>query len=210
MSRGPDALSPESFERGLADRESFFGLTVGAEALRKLARYLSELDLWRRRFNLTGRLSSTELVDHVLESALAAQLISEEERVVDIGSGSGLPGLVLATLRPKSDFLLVEPRKKKAAFLRHAARDLGLPRVKVFPGRIEDVGGQTFDVATGRALGGLAERAASEGLVESGGRLLAWTTEPERLAAAIASFRLERTVSIPGSERKAIAVFRKL
>jgi 16S rRNA (guanine527-N7)-methyltransferase len=207
MSRGPDALSPESFEKALAQRESLFGLKLKAQPRRRLARYLSELDHWRRRFNLTGDLSSSELVDHALESALAGELISDGERVIDIGSGSGLPGLVLAALRPATEFLLVEPRQKKAAFLRHVVRDLGLSRTKVFPARIEDVGGQTFTVATGRALGNLAGRVA--GLLEPGGRLLAWTTEPERVAAEAPALRLERSLPVPGSERKVIAVLRR-
>jgi 16S rRNA (guanine527-N7)-methyltransferase len=207
MSRGPDALSPEGFEKALAEREPFFGLALKAPSRRKLARYLSELDHWRRRFNLTGSLSSPELVDHALESALAAELISDGERVIDVGSGSGLPGVVLAALRPAAQFLLVEPRQKKAAFLRHTVRDLGLSGAKVFPGRAEDVGGQTFDVATGRALSGLAERV--EGLLEPGGRLLAWTTEPEQLAGAASRLRLESQLPVPGSQRRVIAVLRK-
>jgi 16S rRNA (guanine527-N7)-methyltransferase len=209
MSREAAPLTPERFDQALGEREPSFGLSLGAGPRAALARFLSELDGWRRRFNLTGNLSASELTEHTLESALGASLIADGERVVDIGSGSGFPGIVLAILKPGCRFTLVEPRQKKAAFLRHVSRQLGLVSARVLPGRIEEVGGQTFDTATTRAVGDLASRIGQAAFLEPGGQLLAWTTEPERLAREISSTLLERTVPIPGSERKVIAILRK-
>jgi 16S rRNA (guanine527-N7)-methyltransferase len=203
-----EPLPPDRFEEALRRLEPSFGLSLDPQVRSRLARYLSELDLWRRRVNLTGNLSAGGLVSHALESALGAQLISDGERVVDIGSGSGLPGLVLAIMKPACCFTLTEPRGKKAAFLRHVARDLGLPGVTVFAGRIEEVGGQTFDVATTRAVGNFPRRLGGDGLLRPDGRLLAWTTDPERLVGEIAGARLEQTVAVPGSKRKVIAAYR--
>ncbi len=104
---------------------------------------------------------------------------------------------------------LVEPRGKKCAFLRHVARTLGLANVAVFEGRIEEVGGQTFETATTRALGDIAGW-LGKGLLVAGGSLLAWTTARQELAASLAEgFEAAGSIPIPGSQRREIAVFRR-
>lgn len=201
-------LPPERLEEILGREAPLFGLFPEARILVLLSRYLSELDRWRRRINLTGALSAEELCSHALESALGASLIAHGERVVDIGSGAGFPGLPLAICRPDLSVTLVEPRGKRAAFLRHAARELALSHVAVTNARIEDVGGQTFGVATTRAVGGL-ERIGDAPFLEPGGLFLAWTTRPEETARDLPRFSMEKVVPIPGSLRRAIAVYRK-
>ena len=175
-----------------------------------LAAYLSELDQWRRRINLTGNLSTAELVQHTLESLLPDHLIAHGERVVDIGSGAGFPGLPLAIARPDLQVTLVEPRGKKCAFLRHVVRTVGLSNAAVFEGRIQEVGGQTFRAATTRALGDIAGWLGEGGLLEPGGLLLAWTTAGGELAAALTGgFSEAGSIAIPGSLRRRIALFRR-
>jgi len=171
--------------------------------------YLSELDRWRRKVNLTGNLTAEELSDHLLESLVASNLIAHGERVVDIGSGAGFPGVPLAIARPDLAVALVEPRAKRAAFLRHVARHLGLPRVSVVETRIEEVGGQTFGVAATRAVGGFGSWIGDAAFLRPGGALLAWTTEAAAVARELRGFDRVRTVPIPGSERRVIGVFRK-
>src|SRR3954468_12321064 len=89
---------PERFAEILEERSRLLGLTLPDDAGRLLSRFLGELDVWRRRFNLTGQLSSEDLADHALESVPACSftLIPETARVVDIGSGSGFPAIPLA------------------------------------------------------------------------------------------------------------------
>jgi hypothetical protein len=145
-------LAPEGYARLVRALCPAFGLELAAPAIAGLASYLAELDVWRRRINLTGNLSAEELAAHGLES-VGAGLIAHGERVVDIGSGAGFPGLPLAIARPDLSVTLVEPRGKRCAFLRHVARSLSLENLKVIEGRIEEVGGQTFGVATTRAVG---------------------------------------------------------
>ena len=159
--------------------------------------------------NLTGRLSVEELCSHTLESALGANLIAHGERVVDIGSGAGFPGLPLTVYRPDLWMTLVEPRGRRAAFLRHVVRELALSHVAVTQGRIENVGGQTFGTATTRAVGGLARWIANAPFLRPGGALLVWTTEPEKVALELPAFSLQTTVAIPKSSRRVIAVYRK-
>ena len=175
-----------------------------------MARYLAELDRWRGKINLTGALTAEELAAHTLESVLGSGLIAHGERVVDIGSGAGFPGLPLAIARPDLSVTLVEPRQKKAAFLRHCIRELALGNATVFQGRIEEVGGQTFQCATTRAVGHLPTWIGPGAFLEPGAALLAWTTEPEGLETGLAPlFSLESSIEIPCTTRRRIAVYRK-
>jgi 16S rRNA (guanine527-N7)-methyltransferase len=209
MSRAaPQAVPPEQFEKTLRLRGRSYNLAPERDCL-ALSRYLAELDRWRRAMNLTGALSAEELVDHALESVLGESLISHGERVIDIGSGAGFPGLPLAIERPDVPMVLAEPRAKRAAFLRHVVRELHLRNADVLERRVEDVGGQTFDLATIRAVGDPSSWLRTTGFLRPGGALIAWTTQPkaweERLAPR---FHLERTLAIPDSRRRQIALYR--
>ena len=211
MSREAETpLPPDRFEELLRAESPVFNLSLSPSTFGRLARYLSELDRWRRHTNLTGQLSPNELAVHALESVFCESLIAHGERVVDIGSGAGFPGLPLAIARPDLDVTLVEPRQKRAAFLRHIARELELPSVAVVEDRIEKVGGQTFSIATTRAVGGFGSWIGDAQFLSSGGALLAWTTQGAALAEELgALFTPESALAIPGSARREIAVFRK-
>jgi 16S rRNA (guanine527-N7)-methyltransferase len=210
MSLGPgDPLSPEEFEAILRRRAPTFGLEAAVNLGGALPGYLSELDRWRRRVNLTGNLTAEELSDHALEALIASNLIAHGERVVDIGSGAGFPGLPIAIARPDLAVALVEPRAKRAAFLRHVARHLGLLHLSVVEARIEEVGGQTFGIATTRAVGSFGSWIGDAAFLRAGGTLLAWTTEPDAVARELSGFDLARAIPIPGSARRAIGVFLK-
>lgn len=203
-------LPPERFEELLREESPTFGLVLSPAILGQLARFLSELDRWRRHSNLTGQLSGKGLAAHALESVFGERLIVHGERVVDIGSGAGFPGMALAIARPDLAVTLVEPRQKRAAFLRHIVRDLELRSVSVREDRIEKVGGQTFGVATTRAVGGFENWIGDAAFLDVGGRLLAWTTEDGELGMSLAPrFRLNESLRIPGSTKRFIAVLRK-
>ena len=125
-----------------------------------LVRYASLLLVWNAHINLTGAASLAELgAEHLPDSfALASRLGADggtAERVVDVGSGGGLPAIPLAVLRPMLRIALVEPRAKRAAFLRTALRELGLGgRIAVEAERGEALAEETpgaFDAAISRA-----------------------------------------------------------
>ncbi len=161
--------------------------------------------------NLTGTLSVQDLSDHALESILGASLISHGERVIDIGSGAGFPGLPLAIERPDVTMVLAEPRAKRAAFLRHVARELRLTNAEVLERRVEDVGGQTFDAATIRAVGEPARWLRTAAFLRPGGALIAWTTQPAAWEKKLSTqFHLEETLVIPETRQRQIALFRRL
>lgn len=119
-------LSISSFEDLLA------GLPLGEPPAEGLAERLwltyQELRRWSPRVSLVGPASAREILwRHYGESLAALPLLAQADRtLVDLGSGAGFPGLVLAAARPRTRVVLVEPREKKWAFLRSAARHASL------------------------------------------------------------------------------------
>ena len=90
---------------------------------------------------------------HVLNSAVLAEAIGSDARVCDIGTGAGLPGLVVAIARPDVTMTLVEPLLRRTTFLDEVVAELGLDHVEVVRGRADDLHGhRTFDVVTSRAV----------------------------------------------------------
>ena len=213
MSREPDdpaaPLPPERFDEILRRKAPGFPRSLEPAVIASVSIFLAELDRWRRRTNLTGALTPEELAEHALESLVGSELIVNGERVIDIGSGAGFPGLPLAILRSDLAVTLLEPRGKRAAFLRHVGRTLGLPNTTGLEGRIEEVGGQTFSVATTRAVGSFSRWIGEARFLGPRGLLVAWTTQPDQVALELPGFLLERSVPVPGSARRQIAAFRK-
>lgn len=192
------ALSPEPLEE---------------RSVAALYAHYEELARWNRRTNLIGRGTAGEILErHFGESLAALPLLPDSARVgVDLGSGAGFPGLVLAAARPGLEMTLAEARERKWAFLLAAARRASLPcrclnvRVQVpLPAGLPE----RIDVITSRALrldsetwGALANRFAAEG------RVLLWAGEidpdlpPDLVACG--------SVKLAGSERRRILALRR-
>jgi 16S rRNA (guanine527-N7)-methyltransferase len=203
------AQPPEFFAPEILAQLPRFGLSLGAPEVSSLARYLAELDLWRRRTNLTGPLSGQDLVSHSLESAFGAKLISHGARVLDIGSGAGLPGIPLAIALPSLTMTLLEPRSLRAEFLRHAIRTVPVKNADVVEERVEKLFGRKYEVATTRALGNIPRLIRGAEFLIHGGALLAWTTDSQALAKSLKkAFSLETVQPIPESRRRVLALYR--
>lgn len=112
---------------------------------------------------------------HLLNSAAVAELVPPRSSLVDLGSGAGLPGIVLALLLPEAAVTLLEPMLRRVTFLTECVQALGLANTKVCRGRAEDLAGQlSADVVTARAVAPLDRLAAlALGLVRPGGTVLA-------------------------------------
>lgn len=111
---------------------------------------------------------------HILNSALLAPLLEARGRVADVGSGAGLPGLVLAIARPDVEFVLIEPMERRTDWLRSESDRLGLQNVTVLRGRAEDVADDVVvDQVTARAVSALSKLIPlTAPLVRSGGQLI--------------------------------------
>jgi 16S rRNA (guanine527-N7)-methyltransferase len=187
-----------------------FGLSLDEQTLLGLSRYLALLDLWRRRTNLTGPMAAEELVEHALESAFGEMLIPDGARLLDIGSGAGLPGLPLAIVRRDLTVTLLEPRGKRAAFLRHALRTIPVLNAGVLEERVEKLFKPLYDVATIRALSDLKRILIPSDFLQPDGALVSWTTDPQSLAEVLTGhFSFERREQVPGTRRKFVAAYRK-
>ena len=131
---------------------------------------------------------------HLLNCAVIAPLVPDGCLLADLGSGAGLPGIVLALLRPQCDVLLVESMARRAAFLSECVTELALPRAQVVRGRAEDLAGEiSADVVTARAVAPLDKLAAwAVGLCRPGGTVLAIKGAAARDDAARAAPELHR------------------
>ena len=107
-------------------------LELGPAALKQFHFYLTQLQLWNQRVNLTGLKTGPEMVSkHFLDSLAVLPFLKPARSLADLGSGPGFPGLVLKLVRPELELTLVEARGKKAAFLEYLIACLKLPGVTV-------------------------------------------------------------------------------
>ena len=130
-------------------------LALGAEAERDFARYAELLAEWNGRMNLVGPSAMAEFWPrHAYDGAQLLQLAPEAVRWADLGTGAGLPGLVLAIAlkgRPGSEVLLVESLAKRCRFLQAVVDELALP-ARVLAGRAEALSPPPVEVVTARAV----------------------------------------------------------
>jgi 16S rRNA (guanine527-N7)-methyltransferase len=137
----------------------------------RLADYVALLDKWNARINLTAIRDPAQMVTHHILDCLAivpevAQLTQGQPlRVADVGSGAGLPGLVLALAQPQLQITCIDTVEKKGAFVQQAIGLLGLKNAHAMAARVETVQ-ERFDVVTCRAFAALAE------IVQLSGHLL--------------------------------------
>ncbi|MCC6870368.1 MAG: 16S rRNA (guanine(527)-N(7))-methyltransferase RsmG [Burkholderiales bacterium] len=140
-------------------------LPLDARQRETLVRYLGLLAKWNRTYNLTAIREPERMVTHHLLDSLAIlpHLPSTPGlRVLDVGSGAGLPGIPLAIARPDWQVDLVDPVHKKAAFTTQAALELDLPNVRSHASRVEDlVPDAPYDLVVSRAFAELATFAAA-------------------------------------------------
>lgn len=141
----------------------------------ELARlFVDELGDHGEERGLIGPLEPARLwTRHVLNSAAIAGAFTHGTRVADIGSGAGLPGLVLAIAVPEVSWVLVEPMERRVAWLQEQVNLLGLDNVEIIRARAEEVGAAGFDAVTARAVSALRTLIPiTAPLVKQGGQLV--------------------------------------
>jgi len=150
--RVPSELDPICAELGLAPTEA---------QTSALLRYLDLLQRWNATYNLTAVRDRAGMLTQHLADCLAIipplQRRAAQGRLLDVGSGSGLPGVVIAALLPGWDVTCVDAVAKKAAFVRQVAGTLALTNLHVVHGRVQDLRLPPFDLITSRAFASLAD-----------------------------------------------------
>jgi len=133
-----------------------FGVEIDDSAVERLGKFVSLLVVWNRRIRLTGERDPGVLIEKHLPDCLAAAcFVRGGMRVGDVGSGPGLPGVVLASVVPQASMRLIESRRRAASFLREVVRTLPLPNAQVEEDRWEawaDAHPGSLDLVTGRAI----------------------------------------------------------
>lgn len=181
-------------------------LDLDDEALSKLAGFVDLLKKWNRVYNLTAVRDPREMITrHILDSLVVAPFLTAG-RLLDVGTGAGLPGLPLAIAVPELCVTLLDSNAKKLRFVRQAVADLGLGNVEVVQARMQEYQpARSFDMVISRAvasLGDLYRQTAH--LVRPGGRMLFMKgTVPEQeideFQAGHDTLHIER-LHIPGLE----------
>ena len=122
------------------------------EKIEKLDKFAKKLMWWNSVHNITGAKSKEEIVENIIDSLYPITFIKEPNSLLDVGTGAGFPGLILAIAWENSLVTLAEPINKRAAFLKYISIELGLKNVTVFKNRVEKLQGQKFSLITSRAV----------------------------------------------------------
>jgi 16S rRNA (guanine527-N7)-methyltransferase len=126
-------ISPEEAKCLLEQGAEALGLSLSLYQVDQFMSYLTLLDKWNRRINLTGLRSCREIIlKHFLDSLTPIPYFSEKRRLLDLGSGAGFPGLPIKIVRPTQPVTLIEASAKKVSFLKEAVRHLELGHIPIY------------------------------------------------------------------------------
>lgn len=126
-------------------------LDIAATTEAKLSAFVTLFEKWNKQINLSAARTRDDIFEHVRDSLHVVPHLVGRTEVLDVGSGGGFPVVIAACCLPSSTFVALEPVHKKQAFLRTAARELGLANLSAFAQRVEDHDRRDYDALTSRA-----------------------------------------------------------
>lgn len=206
MSDYNDGSRAVSLLQRLMRAAATLGVALSATDGLRLCALLDELTRWNKTYNLTAITSHEQMLTHHLLDSLAIHADLVGERIADVGTGAGFPGLPLAVVQPARRFTLIDSNGKKIRFVAHAARSLGLANVEALQARVEELApAQAFDTVVARAFASLPlllQRVAP--LIGPATRVLAMKGKrpDQELASLPCNWRVlaERPLNVPGLE----------
>lgn len=147
-----------SLQKKLSQGLAELGIDLDAATQQKLLDYLALLEKWNKVHNLTAVRDPSDMVTlHLLDSLSILPHI-KSGRLLDVGSGAGLPGIPLSIVRPDLQVTVMDSSHKKASFMRQAKAALGIPNLEVVCGRVEEFHPEIkYDMVISRAFSDLAE-----------------------------------------------------
>jgi 16S rRNA (guanine527-N7)-methyltransferase len=206
-----------ALQQVLAEGIQSMNLALSQEQQNKLMDYLALMFKWNSVYNLTSLRDPMQMVTHhLLDSLAAVPAFAGAARVLDVGAGGGLPGIVLAIARPDMNVSMIDTVHKKTAFLTQVKAELGLANVTVYTMRVEQLQvSDKFDVVTSRAFADLSDFVNwSSHLLAEPGRYIALKgvapkDEQERLPAQWKVTKVE-PLQVPrlGAERHLVFIER--
>jgi 16S rRNA (guanine527-N7)-methyltransferase len=211
-----DAAAGPRLRELLAQGLSELGLALTAARQTTLLAYIGLLAKWNRAYNLTAVRDPAAMVTRHLLDSLTVLPLLRGHRVLDVGTGAGLPGIPLAIARPDIAFTLLDANGKKIRFVRQAVLDLGLANVTPVQSRVEDYApAEPFDRIVSRAFASLADMLDATGhLLAPGGTWIAMKGPAERdeRSALPEGFDVtSRAVRVPGlaADHRLLAIARR-
>jgi 16S rRNA (guanine527-N7)-methyltransferase len=168
----------QELARGVAQ----LGLEISPETQQMLLDYLVLMQKWNKVYNLTAIRNTEQMISHHLLDSLAVLPHLWSGRWLDVGCGAGLPGLVLAIVRPDWQFTLIDSNSKKTSFVQQAVIELGLHNVTVCGARVEELkSDDKFDGIISRAFAETADFVTlTRHLLADKGRWAAMKGAPEQ------------------------------
>lgn len=206
----------DDWRKRIGRRARRANLDVQPEQLAAHAEFLALLSAWNARMNLTALHDRDEAVDRlILEPVAAARLLQGAAAILDVGSGGGSPAIPLKIQLLPASLCMVESKIRKGAFLREAARKLGLLNVRVESRRFEELLTdasihECSDVVTIRAVRvQLSTLVATQAFLRPGGRLALFRGPGEEALPAVPTLTLESNEPLVENLRSRLLILRK-
>jgi len=193
----------EACRKILASGIASLNLSVTDEKIDQLLGFIKLIEKWNKAYNLTAIRDREEMARlHILDSLAIAPHV-EGKRVIDIGTGAGLPGIPLAICLPEINFTLLDSNAKKTRFVQQVVLELKLKNVEVLHSRVENYHPEkTYDAVLTRAFAGLSDivKLTAHLLAKDGVLLAMKGQNPDAELAGIAAKKSVVSVSVPGTD----------
>lgn len=196
----------QEFERKLNQGIAALGLSLSAEAIERLLAYHGLLVKWNKAYNLTSVRDASEMIDRHLVDSLSMVHALTDGPLIDVGTGPGLPGMVIALIRPDLPVWLLDSNGKKTRFLNQVKMTLKVENVTVVQHRLESWQSERqFEQITSRAFATLSDMVSfSRHLLAPNGRFLAMKGQyPEselKLLPQDVNVIAVKSLTVPGTD----------
>lgn len=127
-------------------------IKLNKKKIEQLTKYANKLEWWNGTHNITGAKTKEDIVKNIIDSLIPTTFVDKPKSMLDVGTGAGFPGLILAIIWEDTKTTLAEPLNKRASFLRYMIQDLELNSCEVFKNRVEKLTDKNFELVTSRAV----------------------------------------------------------
>lgn len=155
-------MEKEIFFKEMKEKSEKININLSVEQLEKFYKYMNLLIEWNNKMNLTAIVEPEEIIlKHFIDSLTIFKYIENKNKLVDVGTGAGFPGIPLSIVLPEIQITLVDSLNKRLIFLQEVIKELGLENIEIVHSRAEDFGQnktyrEKFDIATSRAVARLS------------------------------------------------------